>query len=122
MRSRLTGRSVAQNRAIHYAQTAYTGAWLGVFGTALVVLSRIADIVRLGSKAPAHWLFVNSWWLTVPVFLNVIILCPTIIVRAWCAKGDTLPAKEMSRASLAIFIATLLMLASIVYLVSVWLF
>jgi hypothetical protein len=58
----------------------------------------------------------------VPLFLNVIILCPTIIIRARRAKREILPSEEMARANLAISIAGLLMLASTVYLVCVWLF
>jgi APA family basic amino acid/polyamine antiporter len=122
VRSRLTGRSVVKNHAIHYVQTAYTGAWLGVFGTALVVFSRIADMIRLGSNAPSNWWFINSWWLTVPLFLNLIILCPMIIVRAWYAKKNMLRAKEMARVNSAIFIASLLMLTSMAYLFCLWLF
>ncbi|MGE5444116.1 MAG: amino acid permease [Ignavibacteriales bacterium] len=122
IRSRLTGQSVAENEAIHNVQTAYTGAWLGIFGTALVAFSRIADITRLGSNAPVKWWLVNSWWLTVPLFLNVIILCPTIIIRARRAKEKNLPSEEIARVNLAIFIAGLLMLASTVYLLCVWLF
>ncbi len=121
IRSRLTGQSVAENEAIHNVQTAYTGAWLGIFGTALVTLSRIADIVRLGSSAPKGWWFVNSWWLTVPLFLNVIILCPTTIIRARHAKRKGLPSEEITRANLAILIAGLLMTASTAYLLCVWL-
>ncbi len=122
VRSRLTGRSVVKNHAIHYVQTAYTGAWLGVFGTALVVFSRIAYMIRLVSNAPSNWWFINSWWLTVPLFLNLIILCPMIIVRAWYAKKNMLRAKEMARVNSAIFIASLLMLTSMAYLFCLWLF
>lgn len=122
LRSKLTGRSVAKNSGIHGVQTAYTGAWLGVFGTLLVAISQIADIIRLGSGVSSGRLFVNSWWLTIPVFLNMIILCPTIIFRVLGAKKTLLPKKEENRASLAILIACVLMLASMAYLICVWLF
>jgi len=121
VRSKLTGQSASKNHATHNVQTAYTGAWLGVFGTVLVLISRTADIIRLGSKAPADWLFINSWWLTVPLLLNVIILYPTIIVRAFRVKKMAFPTEEMTRANLAIIIACLLILASASYLFSVWL-
>lgn len=121
VRSKLTGQSASKNHSTHNVQTAYTGAWLGVFGTVLVLISRTADIIRLGSKAPAGWLFINSWWLTIPLLLNVIILYPTIIVRAFRAKKMAFPTEEMTRANLAIIIACLLILASASYLFSVWL-
>lgn len=122
IRSRLTGQSVAENNAIHDVRTAYAGAWLGVCGTALVALSRIADVIHLGPNAPTNWWFVNSWWLTIPLFLNGIILCPTIIVRARRARKENLSSGEANHADLAVFIAGLLMLVSTAYLVCVWLF
>jgi len=122
VQSKLTGRSVARNLGIHRVQTAYRGAWLGVFGTLLVAISRVADIMRLGSNAPASWLFVNSWWLTIPLFLNAVVLCPTIIARVHHAKKTVLPDEEKARANLAILIACTLMLISSGYLLSVWLF
>ncbi len=122
VRSRLTGRSVTKDHAIHNIQTAYAGAWLGVFGTILIFIAHIADIIRLGPAAHSPWLFDNSWWLSIPLFFNVSMLCPTIICRASRAKKTTLSIEESTRANQAIFIACVLMSTCAFYLISVFIY
>ena len=121
VRSKLTGRLAATDHAVHNVQTAHVGAWLGIFGTALIFVARVADITRVGSNVYDS-LLVNSWWLFVPLFLNMIILYPTILVRVRHAKKSTLPARERYRADLAAFIAYLLSAASGAYLLLALLF
>ena len=71
VRSRLTGRHIAESPADHNAETAYTGAWLGVIGTALLFLTRGFDLwlvnpdgsqprllVTGGSNENPRWSFV----------------------------------------------------------------
>ncbi len=50
VRSHLTGRHLAENKAEHDAHTAYTGAMLGIIGTLLLVLTRAFDIYIVASK------------------------------------------------------------------------
>ena len=49
-RSHLTGRQLAGEPAEHDAQTAYTGMWLAVGGTALLLLMRALDIFLVTQK------------------------------------------------------------------------
>jgi basic amino acid/polyamine antiporter, APA family len=49
-RSYLTGRQSAEEPAEHDAQTAYTGMWLAVGGTALLLLMRALDIYLVAHK------------------------------------------------------------------------
>ncbi|RJP73877.1 MAG: amino acid permease [Candidatus Zixiibacteriota bacterium] len=104
-RSRLTGRATEADPARHDARTAGTGAWLGVFGTGLLIAARLADVYRLGGEAPEGWWAENSWWLTVPLLLNLVILYPTVLTRAWRARRSDLPAAERIQAGRALWTA-----------------
>jgi APA family basic amino acid/polyamine antiporter len=126
MNSRLTGREQADDVAALETRTAYTGAWLGVIGTALLLLMRALDVVAVskqwiiairdaeannakieqllkiepwlkalsdpdgsalaGIGMSAAWLE-KSWFLIVPLALNLLVLCPIVMRRAMKAKG-----------------------------------
>ncbi len=122
VRSRLTGRAVTANSALHDARTAYSGAWLGVLGTVLVLGARFADMLRPGTQAAAGWFFQNSFWLTVPLFLNLAILYPTIIIRAARALKGALPEREFRRSRAALGLAGALALLTAGYLICIWIF
>lgn len=123
VRSRLTGRAVATDPNEHDARTAYTGAWLGVVGIAVVIITRMADIHRLGDSASADiWLTSPFWTFTVPLLMNAFLLCPAVIVRASRALRAPLPEGHKQRANTARIVGWLLMIAILIYLVCVWIF
>ncbi len=129
VKSRLTGRETAANPAEHDVNTAYTGAWLGVIGTILLIFMRWFDLwliankdtERTGSAFAASfnadaWLE-KSLFMILPMALNALVLCPIVIKRALNAKRD--PA-QAGRATLALAIAVVLAIATIIYLVMVF--
>lgn len=118
--SRLTGRAHAENPDAHDANTAYDGIWLGLCGLALMILTRIADITRLGGAAPEGWWFQNSFWLTIPLLLNAVILYPSVLVRASRAKrSGKISGRDLQKAGTAFNMAAALMAATLAYLVCV---
>ena len=122
LRSKLTGKSAETDHNALMIKTAFNGAWLGFFGTALLFLARFADIKRTGLGTNTSALVMNSWWLTIPVLLNVVILCPTILLRALRIKTSPLPGKEIRYATLAILLSSVLFVSSLLYLLLVWIF
>ena len=118
--SHLTGRALAENRNVHDAQTAYNGIWLGLVGLGLMILTRIADIIRMGSEAPAQWWFENSYWLTIPLLFSAAILYPIVMLRAKRALASgSLNEAMRQKARMAFGMAAVLMGVTIGYLVCV---
>jgi APA family basic amino acid/polyamine antiporter len=120
VRSRLTGRVGAGDAASHDVRTAAAGAGLGVFGTALLFAARFADLARAGSRASGATIFTPSLWLTVPMLLNVFVLCVVVIRRALRARRAQLPPAEGRRAAIAIGVASLLAAGTLGYLAWIW--
>jgi APA family basic amino acid/polyamine antiporter len=129
VKSRLTGKEVTDNLTAHEARTAYTGAWLGVIGTILLVLMRWFDLWLIalkdenlqGSPLAASlkgdaWLE-KSLFMILPMALNALILCPTVILRARKAMRD--PAQS-GKATIALAVAAVLAILTIIYLVLVF--
>lgn len=114
--SRLTGVASA-DPAEHAARTAYTGAWLGIFGTALVFVSRLADVARLSAADRAGWFVTNSWWLSVPLALNLVILYPTVLTRSRRALQADLAPELASRARRARLIGWIMAALTLLYLI-----
>lgn len=152
MNSRLTGREQTDDVAALEARTAYTGAWLGVIGTALLLIMRAFDIVILSQKwmmaigdaeansdtinqllkvepwlkaltdpngsamaslgMAASWLE-KSWFMIVPLALNLLVLCPIVIRRAMKGKGK-------GSTGTSIGIAAVIGLLTLIYLVMVF--
>lgn len=119
IRSKLTGRVLAEDKAMHDAQTAYTGAWQGVFGVLLLAVTRVADVLHMGAEAPANWIFANSMWLSIPLALVGMLLCPTVLMRAQRARAAGLPERELQKTKRATVIAAVLMVVSLLYLAGV---
>jgi APA family basic amino acid/polyamine antiporter len=129
VKSRLTGRDLAANPAEHDAMTAYSGAWLGVAGTALLFFMRWFDLWLLANKdttrtisAFAASLSGNSWlehsiFMTVPLALNAFVLCPIIIKRALNAKNK---APEAGNPTASLAIASVLGVLTLAYLAMVF--
>jgi basic amino acid/polyamine antiporter, APA family len=129
VKSRLTGRDLAANPAEHDAVTAYSGAWLGLAGTALLVFMRWFDLWLLANKdterttsAFAASLSANAWleqsvFMIAPLALNAFVLCPIIIKRALNAKRG---APEAGNPTLSLAIAGVLAIATIGYLLMVF--
>jgi amino acid transporter len=122
LRSKLTGKSAETDHNLLMVKTTYNGVWLGIFGTALLFMARIADIKRLGLDNYTSTLFINSWWLTIPIFLNVLILYPTTLSRALRARKSSLGTKRIIHADLAIILSPVLLVSSLSYLIFVWMF
>jgi basic amino acid/polyamine antiporter, APA family len=129
VKSRLTGRELAANPAEHDARTAYSGAWLGVVGTALLIFMRWFDLWLLANKdsqrtgsALAASFNANSWleqsvFMTVPLALNALVLCPIVIKRALNAKKG---APQAGNATASMAIAVILAILTIIYLAMVF--
>lgn len=130
--SRLTGRHTSEHPAEHEAETAYTGAWLGVIGTGLLFFMRgfdlwlealkktdrtgspLGEIMKLGP-----WLDV-SWFLIVPLALNVFVLCPIIFKRAMAARASGKADRHASNISISMALAAIIAIAGIIYLLLVF--
>jgi APA family basic amino acid/polyamine antiporter len=129
VKSRLTGRELAANPAEHDAKTAYSGAWLGVAGTLLLIFMRWFDLWLLANKdtnrtgsALSASLNANSWletsyFMIVPLALNALVLCPIVIKRALNAKNK---APEAGNPTASLAIASVLAIVTIIYLVAVY--
>ena len=131
--SRLTGRHTSEHPAEHAAETAYTGAWLGVIGTALLFFMRgfdlwlealkntertgsaLGEIMKLGP-----WLDV-SWFLIVPLALNVFVLCPIVFKRAMAARASGKADRRASSISTSMVLAAIVAIVGIIYLLLVFL-
>ncbi|HKP85619.1 MAG TPA: amino acid permease [Blastocatellia bacterium] len=128
VRSRLTGRHTSESAADHNAETAYTGAWLGVIGIALLFLTRGFDLWLEAAKASGSgvsgitklgpWLDV-SWFLIVPLALNAFVLCPIVIKRARLASSSSTDARLAGKARTGMMIGIVLMVVSLLYLLLV---
>lgn len=135
--SRLTGRVPTEVDHAHKARTAYSGALLAVIGAFLLFFMRSFDVwlqalktheaLTGGAKYGAAfsdiftsgpWLEL-SWFLVVPLALNAFVLCPIVIRRAIAARKGSDSAAYSGQTSASLAIATILGLASIVYLVVV---
>lgn len=121
LQSRLTGRTTAENPALHDAQSAYTGAWLATLGVLLLILARLAA-VHFSAGAEAGGWGIHSGWLTLPLLMNAGLLCPAIFLRAQRAKRGELPPQARTQAHRATLLAGALLVATTSYLVGVGLF
>jgi APA family basic amino acid/polyamine antiporter len=126
--SRLTGRHTTGHPAGHAAETAYTSAWLGVIGTALLFFMRgfdlwleaLKDAERTGSAIGEamrleSWLQV-SWFLIVPLALNVFVLCPIIFKRATLARASGEADRHASIISVSLVLAAIIAIVGVIYL------
>jgi APA family basic amino acid/polyamine antiporter len=120
LHSKLTSDNLRENRAIHYAETAYAGVWMGLAGTIMLFVARIADIIRIGGDILADLFSQNFWWLSVPLILNALILYPIILIRIHRARRETLPARLNTRIKIASVLAGCLMAATVIYLVEIF--
>ncbi len=129
--SRLTGRHTSEHPAEHAAETAYTGAWLGVIGTALLFFMRGFDLwlealkntERTGSAFGeimklGPWLDL-SWFLVIPLALNVFVLCPIVFKRAMAARASGHAARRASIINASIVLAAIVATVGIIYLLLV---
>ena len=137
--SRLTGRHTNESAAEHNAHTSYYGAWLGLIGTASLFLMRWFDLWLIGLKehsdlaGAAKWreAFADSlnasswvevsWFLIVPLLLNLLVLCPIVVARAARARreGGAGGRGQMTNVSLAISVAVAAVILAYVVLVIV---
>ncbi len=124
LHSRLTGKAPADRNGAYWVDSAYDGAWLALAGTAFLVAARAADILRAaggsdgGGLAGGH-VFENSWWLTVPFLMNLVLLYPPILTRVARARGASLTPPLQARARRTIFLAGGLAVVTLVYLLLV---
>jgi basic amino acid/polyamine antiporter, APA family len=130
--SRLTGRHHTSHPAEHDAETAYTGALLGAIGTFLLFFMRGLDIFLEAHKETdfgaafgqvfhiTPWLE-KSWFLIIPLAINVVLLWPAVIVRALRARRSGQAELHQRSISLSLGIAIVFGLASIAYLALVFL-
>jgi basic amino acid/polyamine antiporter, APA family len=121
IRSKLTGRERAENKSIHDVRTAFSGAWLAVFGIAVVAVTRYADVHRAGQHLTPGWYLDSPFWtLSFPLLLNALLLCPTVLIRAKRALNTDIPEAEKGKARTAMVVAGILMLVILGYLLAVW--
>jgi APA family basic amino acid/polyamine antiporter len=131
--SRLTGRHTSEHPAEHAAETAYTGAWLGVIGTALLFFMRGFDLWLEASKNTERtgsamseimklgpWLDV-SWFLIVPLALNVFVLCPIVFKRAMAARASGRAARHSGSITQSMALAGVVAIFGVIFLLLVFL-
>ncbi len=120
VRSKLTGRDASPDAAAHDAETAWAGASLGAAGLILLFIALALDIhARSGQEtagAAAESIWNPSWFLVVPLILNVILLFPVSILRARKAISAGVSDVSRSRAISAMGISAILLIGCIVYL------
>jgi APA family basic amino acid/polyamine antiporter len=124
VKSRLTGRDTVEDKTAHEADTAWAGASLGAAGLALLFGAMALDIwaragkpLEEGGQAES---FLNpSWFLVIPLLLNVVVLFPVTMLRAKRVLSAVSSGPMRSRAVGAIAISAVLLLLSIAYLVAV---
>jgi APA family basic amino acid/polyamine antiporter len=97
--SRLTGRDTADNPREHDARSSFSGAWLGLAGSAVTILACLADAMRRDTLS-AGWWFPQSAWLWIPLLLNVVLLCPIVFNRA--RRAGELPGSGPAKAIAAL--------------------
>ncbi len=124
--SRLSGRKTSDHPAAHNAQTAYSGAWLGVIGTLLLVFMRGFDLWLEGLKADSgsgwsNMLRTDAWlekslFMILPLALNALVLCPIVIRRALTAKQAGGDAQGGHQTATSLLIAVVLLIATLIYL------
>jgi APA family basic amino acid/polyamine antiporter len=123
VRSRLTGRDTVVDAAAHNAETAWAGASLGAAGLVLLFIALLLDIHARSANnvegAAAESIWNPSWFLVVPLILNVILLYPVTIARARKALAGGVGGNDRSRAQLAIAVSAVMLVAGVVYLVMV---
>ncbi len=120
IKSRLTGRHLAENPAAHDAMTAWTGVLLAIAGTILMFITHFADVARQVGKTTSGWFFEASGWLIVPLLMYVFLLYPVIIMRANRAKSSGLTGESLLKAQKASALAMVLLLFTAAYLVLVF--
>ena len=127
--SRLTGRDAKQREgAGHKATTAWHGACLAWFGTALLAATKTLDLwlaslhaqpggggALAAILAPEAWLH-PSGFLIAPLALNAGVLCPIVIVRALRARKAGLDPVAGRAAQRGLILASLLVAAAAAYL------
>jgi uncharacterized membrane protein YidH (DUF202 family) len=121
VRSRLTGRHIAEDPAQHDAETAWSGATLGLAGLVILFGALAFDIaVRRTQPGGTDESFMNpSWFLLVPLIVNVVLLFPPNIARAKRAIDAGVSGAHRQRSVISMAISAILMVAGIAYLAMV---
>jgi APA family basic amino acid/polyamine antiporter len=122
VKSRLTGRHLAKDPAVHDSRTSWNGTMLAMTGIILMFLTHFADLARKPGKTEAGWFFDTSPWLVVPLFLYVLVLFPVIILRANRAKAGGVTGIDLINATKASNLSLTLLLFTAAYLVCVFVF
>jgi APA family basic amino acid/polyamine antiporter len=105
--SRLTGLHQAADAGAHAVRTAHAGAILAWGGTAALFLTRLADGLRQGAPL-GEWFSTHLWWMTVPLLMNVFLLCPIALRRLRKAAAGDLDPADAARARAAAWMYGLL--------------
>jgi uncharacterized membrane protein len=122
VKSRLTGRDLAENPAAHDASTAWNGVLLAIVGIILMFITHFADVARQTGPTHSGWFFAASPWLIAPLIGFIVFLYPTIIIRANRAKQGNIPPAEKQKAQQASNLAAILLLFTFIYLICVFVF
>jgi basic amino acid/polyamine antiporter, APA family len=113
--SRLTGAHRAEDLGAHTVRVAVAGAWLAWGGTVALFATRAADGLRQHA-ALGQWFLANSWWMTVPLLLNALLLCPVVLLRLRAAGRAGVTVQDAGRARQAAFLYGLLAAVTAAYL------
>ncbi len=127
--SKLTGRHQSSDIVTHNLSTAYTGAWLGVIGVALLFFMRAFDVWLDALKnqgdhalgyvfSAAPWLEL-SWFLVIPLMLNAFVLGPIVFRRVQLAKPGLQGQESLRAARTSIAIVSLIAAGALVYVILV---
>jgi APA family basic amino acid/polyamine antiporter len=119
LHSRLTGRAAADRDPAYWVDSAYDGAWLAFAATAFVVVARLADLTRAGGTSILSHAFENSWWLSVPFLMNLVLLYPPILGRVIRSRRAALAPDMEKRARRTLCFAGGLTAGTLLYLLAI---
>jgi APA family basic amino acid/polyamine antiporter len=112
--SRLTGSLEVDDRVSAEAVKARAGIYLGLFSSGMLLLARIADLIRGGEPVLAGILSRGTPWATVPLCVNAFVLYPIIMIRSSRAYRPEVAGSIRAGAVRTRLAAALLMAATVV--------
>jgi amino acid transporter len=86
--SKLANQSLKENQFLQGVDSAYASICLGIFGLLLLFLARIADIIQGDGNLFTGLFSQNSWWLSIPLLLNNLILYLLLLFKTLPIKKD----------------------------------
>lgn len=120
LHSRLTGFKPGSKNNLFLLKSALSGGWLGVIGTVMLLVARMADIFRESKNIISGLVQNHSLWLTIPLLLNLLILYPMIFSRIYKVVKSDRELKKSPVTKKAIYIIVTMCVATSAYLLTIY--